>query len=245
MRQLTLTALALCTVLALIAPNRSFAQAPATGTTAPPESRVSLLAGGGIAAASGDSGGAVGLTAVFSLADRLGFEAAGTSSMVHGGMDSGGAFGSLLLNLMPNGSRTVPYVAAGMGLYRASFDMDGMGFGRFMSRNPGFSGVMPIPGGGFGMMRGTSGTYRPGDPVFDGHAMADFYAQRLGPANAGLDGRFGHRSFTDPALIVGGGAQMRVGPRLVVRPDARAVIAVANGRTRTVGLVTLGFGYVF
>ena len=75
--------------------------------------------------------------------------------------------------------------------------------------------------------------------------MADFYAQRLGSTSAGLDGRFGHRAFTDPAFVVGGGVQGRMGRHLVVRPDARAVIAIANGRTRTVGLVTLGLGYAF
>ena len=59
------------------------------------------------------------------------------------------------------------------------------------------------------------------------------------------DGRWGMRSFTDPALSLGGGVRLDVSARLYVRPDARALIVIANGSTHTVGVFSLGIGYRF
>lgn len=122
--------------------------------------------------------------------------------------------------------------------------MDEMGFASFMSQNAGYSSTMSLPGGGFGMMQGGSGTYAAGNPVFTPASMPRFYADRMGvltPAN----GRFGMRSFTDPAVSFGGGVQIRDGRHLVVRPDARLVVAFGNGSQRAVGVISVGLGYGF
>lgn len=161
-------------------------------------------------------------------------------------MDSQSVTGGVLLNLVParETERIVPYVAAGFGLYRARFDMDGMGFGSFMSQNSGYTGMMSLPGGGFGMMQGATGRYVPGSPVYRPANMPMFYGNRMGTM-APMDGRFGTRSFIDPAVSFGLGVNVRAGEHFVVRSDARAVTAIANGDRRTVGVVTVGLGYRF
>lgn len=214
-----------------------------TPTVAP---RGVIIAAGGLSAASGTSGGSFGLTTTFTLNERVALEGSGIFSMAHGSMDTQSVTGSLLVNLLParETEHVVPYVAGGLGLYRAAFDMDGMGFGGFMNRYPGYSGMMSLPGGGFGMMQGSYGTYVTGSPVFTPANMPGFYANRmdiLTPTN----GRFGMRSFTDPAVSFGGGVQIRAGEHFVVRPDARAIVAIANGDRRTVGVVSIGLGYGF
>lgn len=205
-----------------------------------------IIAGGGLSAASGTSGGAFGLTTTVSLSERVALEGSGIFSMAHGSMDSQSVTGSLLFNLLPAREtvHVVPYVAGGLGLYRAAFDMDGMGFGGFMNQYPGHSGMMSLPGGAFGMMHGSYGTYVAGGPVFTPANMPGFYANRMGILTA-TNGRFGMRSFTDPAVSFGGGVQIRAGKHFVVRPDARAIVAIANGERRTVGVVSIGLGYGF
>lgn len=205
-----------------------------------------IIAAGGVSAASGTSGGAFGLTATFSPSDRLALEVAGVFSTAHMTTDTQSVTGSLLFNLLParESEHVVPYVAGGLGLYRAAFDLDGMGFGSFMNQYPGYSGMMSLSSGGFGMMQGSTGSYASGNPVYTPANMPRFYADRVGmltPAN----GRFGMQSFTDPAVSFGFGAQIRAGEHFVVRPDARAIMAIANGDRRTVGVVTIGLGYGF
>jgi hypothetical protein len=205
--------------------------------------RVSLVATGGVSAASEASGGAVGVVVTGNLTNRLAFEGAGTFTMAHGGTDSQSLTGSLLFNLVAPTERAIPYLAAGIGMYRSSFDLDEMGFGRFFTQNPGYSGMMALRGGGFGMMQGTNVVST--GPSFDGRGMPHFYAQRMGTLTMGSGNRFGMRSFVDPVFSIGGGAQIVLGQHFVIRPDARALIAVASSDRRTVGIVTLGFGYRF
>jgi hypothetical protein len=218
-------------------------QVPAPIVTDTTPGRVSIVANGGLSAASGDSGGAMGLLVTASLTERLALEGLGTFTMSHGGMDNQALTASLLFNLAPRIEPVIPYLAAGIGVYRSSFDLDMMGFGRFFTQNPGYSGMMAFPGGGFGMMQGshvvTAG------PRFDGGNIPSFYAQRMGTLGTRSDGRFGVRSFLDPAFSLGGGVQLAVGRHFVVRPDARALVVLANGDRRTVGIVTLGLGYRF
>ena len=74
--------------------------------------------------------------------------------------------------------------------------------------------------------------------------MPMFYGNRMGPV--GQDGHFyGHRSFTDPAVSVGGGIKVDLGSRLSLRPDARALVVTSGRDTYTVGLFTVNFGYRF
>lgn len=96
--------------------------------------------------------------------------------------------------------------------------------GRFFTQNPGYSGMMAFAGGG---------------------NIPNFYAQRMGTLSTRSDGRFGMRSFLDPAFSLGGGVQITAGQHFVVRPDARALVILANGDRRTVGIVSLGLGYRF
>src|SRR5581483_11249163 len=103
----------------------------ASPTIVPPGA---VIATGGLSAASGASGGAAGITATFNLTERVALEGNGVFSMSHMSTDSQSVTGSLLFNLLParENERIVPYIAGGLGLYRSSFDMDGLGFGTFM-----------------------------------------------------------------------------------------------------------------
>ncbi len=218
-------------------------QIPVPVVTNTTPGRVSLVASGGVSAASGDSGGAMGALVTANFTDRLALEVAGTFSMSHGGRDNQALTASLLFNLAPRIEPAIPYLAAGIGVSRSSFDLDMMGFGRFFTENPGYSRMMAFPGGGFGMMQGTNVATT--GPRFDGGNIPNFYAQRMGTLSTRSDGRFGMRSFLDPAFSLGGGVQITVGQHFVVRPDVRALITLANGDRRTVGIVTLGLGYRF
>lgn len=140
---------------------------------------------------------------------------------------------SLLLNLRTGREKAVPYLAVGGGVYRTSF---GMGNSRF-------TGPM-----GYGMMGGAGmmgvGPYDAGQWNYG--QMPMFYGNRMGAA--GQNGRvYGHRSFTDPAVSVGGGIKVDLGSRLSLRPDARALVVTSGGDrdTYTVGLFTVNFGYRF
>lgn len=136
---------------------------------------------------------------------------------------------SLLVDLLPASGKTVPYLALGGGLYGASFNMDSERFfGRLSNQFPGGTQMMPIAGG-----------------TFSPNHMPAFYVDRLGQMMVPTNGRWGRRSFTDPAISVGGGIRLDVSPRFHVRPDARALIVIANGARYTVGVVTIGVGYRF
>ncbi len=222
----------------------SFAQVVTPTPTIVP--RAVVIAAGGLSVASGTSGGAFGITTTFNVTERLALEGTGVFSMSHAGMDTQSVTGSLLVNLRParETEHIVPYVAGGVGLYRAGFDMDGMGFGRFINQYSGYSGMMSLRTGGFGMMRGSAGRYVAGNPVYTPANLSMFYANRMGTLTP-TNGRFGMQSFTDPAVSWGVGVQIRAGDHFVVRPDARAITAIANGDRRTVGVVTIGLGYGF
>lgn len=177
------------------------------------------------------AGAAVGGTLVRDLGSRLALEA--TGSFLSRGMGANGLnlSASLLVNLRPGREKAVPYLAAGGGVYRASFDRG----------NSRFTGPM-----GYGMMGGAGmmgvGPYDAGQWNYG--QMPMFYGNRMGPA--GQEGRaYGHRSFTDPAVSVGGGIKVDLGSRLSLRPDARALVVASGGDTYTVGLFTVNFGYRF
>ena len=180
-------------------------------------SPVSIAVSGGLSAASRGNGAAAGLQLTFDLTDRLVLEAEGAH--LGRGAGVGGMSGTvaLLVNLLPGGGKTVPYLAVGGGLYGASFDMDDE---RYFER-PSTAGM-----GGVGMMPG-------------------FYSNRLGQMRDRGNGRWGSQSFSDPAISLGAGVRLELSPRFFVRPDARALVVIANGTSYTVGVVTIGFGYRF
>lgn len=188
----------------------------------------------GYSSGSGDMGGAtLGGVFVRGLTSRLAVEA---SAAYLGGMGSNGlsASAALLVHLRPTHEKAVPYLVAGGGLYRASFDMG----------NRRFNGPMNMGGSmmdGFGMM----GVVEPpaGTPWSYGQ-MPHFYGRRL--ANTGTqEPYYGDRSFTDPAISLGGGIRIDVGSRLFLRPDARALVVTSSGDTNTVGVFTVNLGYRF
>jgi hypothetical protein len=53
------------------------------------------------------------------------------------------------------------------------------------------------------------------------------------------------RSFTDPAINIGGGLRLNINEHLMVRPDMRALVVFANGDTHTLGVFNVQVGYRF
>lgn len=223
----------------------------AAQTSAAPAPQASIGVNGGLVAASQGNGAAMGLQIAFDLTDRLIVEADG-SYLGRSGSDGLSANASLVVNLAAAHHSTVPYLAIGGGLYRASFDLDhDRFFGRLTGDFPAGTQMIPISGmHGFGMMPGpysgpsmwtgpfSGATYRPDH-------MPNFYVDRLGLMMVPADGRWGMRVFTDPAVAIGGGIKLAVSARLYARPDTRALIVIRNGATYTVGVISIGLGYRF
>lgn len=213
---------------------------------------MSIAASGGLSAASRGNGVAAGMQLTFDLNDRLVLEAEGAH--MGQGAGAGGMAGtvSLLVNLLPGGGKTVPYVAVGGGLYRAAFDLDhDRFFGRLSAEYPEGTRMIPIAGmGGFGMMQGPysgpsmwTGSWM--GTTFTPTQMPAFYTNRMGQMTVRSNGRWGMRSFVDPAISIGAGVRLELSPRFSVRPDARVLVVLANGTSHTVGVMTIGFGYRF
>lgn len=209
---------------------------------------------GGVAAGSSDTGAALGGSVLVDLTSRLVVEGEAVYADRGRGADAISANGTLLVNLR-SGGETVPYVAIGGGVYRASFDL---GDPRFLgpiaaAYGPGTqicpAPGMPGPGMGFGPGGGfgpSTGTCPSGVTV--GWGVGDlphFYARRLGALAIPNSRMWDERSFTDPAISFGGGLRFDLSPHLVVRPDIRAVVVFADDDTYTVGLLTVRLGYRF
>jgi hypothetical protein len=136
----------------------------------------------------------------------------------------------------------------GAAAYRARFAMGGREmFGQFSQMAGGRFSAMPyggMPGPQSGAYRGsmwTAGTYGPVNMP----QIPMFYAQRMGNVQLGADGWMSSRSFTDPAVVFGGGVTFNATRSLYVRPEARALMVVGDGDTYTVGFVTLRMGFRF
>lgn len=237
--------LRLITIVVFLVP-LALSAGPASAQVAPHHSPstspVSIAVSGGLSAASRGNGAAAGLQLTFDVTDRLVLEAEGAH--LGRGAGAGGMSGtvSLLVNLLPRGGKTVPYLAVGGGLYGASFDMDDdRYFGRMSGEYPEGTRMMFNAGmGGFEMMGQTGGS-----PMFSPSHMPAFYANRLGQMTVPGNGRWGMQSFSDPAINLGAGVRLELSPRFFVRPDARALVVIANGTSYTVGVMTIGFGYRF
>lgn len=59
------------------------------------------------------------------------------------------------------------------------------------------------------------------------------------------DGQGAMHGFSDPAISVGGGVRMAITERVYFRPEVRAVVLFADGRSAATGLFTIGLGYRF
>ena len=246
MRKL-LTFVAICSLIGFSALNAAAQNpSPAAATGGP----VSVSFDGGLAGTSPGTGPAIGGRLTFDLTDRFAIEAAGSWLARGSGADAASLTAALLVNLAPADRRAVPYAAVGAGLYRAMFDMgDRRFFGTMGAQYAGYQAV-PIAGmHGTGMMQGYTGegtwTGPWSGPTWDLTQMPMFYVQRMGTMQVPIDGQWSMHSFTDPALSLGGGLRLDVSPRVYVRPDARALVVIANGDTYTVGVFSLGLGYRF
>lgn len=206
--------------------------APAEGR----EKTAAYLQAGFSSGSSHMGGAAMGGMIVRDLGSRLALE--GSGSYLSRGMGSNALSlsASLLLHLRSSHEKAVPYLAAGGGLYRASFDM---GNSRFYG--PMGAGMMGNFGGYMGMMSGTS-QYTPN---WNFGQMPMFYGNRLGNMMGQQGSRFGHQTFTDPALSFGGGIRVDIGSKLYLRPDGRAVVVASGGDTYTVAVFTVNLGYRF
>ncbi len=207
------------------------------------------------------SGAALGGSFTFGLTDHLAIE--GTAAYLDRGAGARGLSLNLglLVNLLPSDRRAVPYLALGGGAYRASFDLGaGRFFGMMGSQYPAGTQMVPLEGTpGYGMMG--AGYYGPAEwaghmwnvstqgpwpgPTFTPGEMPMFYARRLGTVTVPQGGMWGTRAFTDPALTLGGGVRLDLSRHLSVRPDARALVVVADGETSTVALFSFNIGYRF
>lgn len=242
-----------CILAACLAlPGTAAAQPRPAPTTSGPERPWSAIAAGGFSSTSPGSGAALGGALLLDLNPRVGLEFGGDWLPQRHGSDSTALATAVLLNLLPASARAVPFAAAGVAVIRASFDMDDRALlGRMGPFGPGAT-MVPFQGmRQGGMMQGPyqgpaswTGAWTQG-PAVDLSTMPMFYQQRLGPMQMGADGRWGRRSFTDPAIILGGGVRLNLTDRLYVRPQARALIVMADGRRHRIGTFTMGFGLTF
>ena len=207
----------------------SAAQPPPTPATPGP---VAMSFLGGFASGSSSTGGAVGGTFTFDVSDRLYIETAG--AYLDRGRGADGIYGNagLLVNLLPAGSQAVPYAAVGGGVYHVSYDLDDMHIMDQLGRNQFDERMVSSPAfmsgiRGFGNMPGM---------------YADRLRSMIWPPP---EGGWGRRSFTDPAMTIGGGVRLDLTPHLSLRPDARALFVFGDGRSATLGMFTLNVGYRF
>jgi len=67
------------------------------------------------------------------------------------------------------------------------------------------------------------------------------HAEPLTPAESSFE----RVRSTDPALSLGAGVRLDLGPRFYARPDARLMMVMGDGRNQTFGLFTLNIGWRF
>lgn len=192
---------------------------------------------GGLSAGAGDAGGTVGVNLAFDVTDRVGVEARGIGSRQGSGQMGMEATGTMLFTIART-AKAAPYAAIGGGVYHTSFDLGSQAmFGAMGSQySPGTMMTSVAGSSGFMMGNGT---------VYSGSHMPVFYANRLGQMTVPANGSWGMRSFTDPALTLGGGIRFDVSERLYVRPDVRALMVFGNGDRLTLSTMTLALGYRF
>ena len=232
---------------------------PAFAQSAPPTPQrpLSLAAIGGLSAGQGDAGGSIGATFAFDVSDRIGIEARGLHEG-RGSGETGTEFTATALVTIVRTQRAAPYLAIGGGVYRASFDMGnsrffGMMNGQYAVGTP-FVPIQGMPG--FAMMGAyyPSGGYGYQGMMWQGpwtgttyttSQMPMFYANRLGQMMVPANGQWGMRSFTDPALTIGGGLKIDVTNRLFVTPDVRGLVVFSSGDHMTLLTMNIGVGMRF
>jgi hypothetical protein len=218
----------------IAAPARAQPVAPA------PSNPLSASFVGGLSTGRGEVGLDVGGTFSFDITGRFGMEAR-VLHMDRGSGETGLEVSGVMLVTLARTSRAAPYVAIGGGLYRADFDLgDPRFFGRmngFMDAGTPFVAVETLRGY---MEQGYRGGMR-----FAGVQMPAFYTSRLGQMMVPFDGQWGERSFTDPALSLGGGLTLNLTERLYLRPDVRGLIVFSRGDELVLMSMNAAFGVRF
>jgi len=216
------------------------------------ESGIAVAVSGGIASGTSNTGAALGGSMLFDINERVSIEGQGTYLDRGAGADGFTVGGGLLVNLLRSREPVVPYAVVGGGVYHVSYDL----------ANPRFLGpagtqfaaggtVCPAPGTGFGFGPGpglgAGARTCPGSAVgyWGVGALPQFYARRLGPLAFPRSAAWDTRTFTDPALSVGGGLRVNITDRLMFRPALRAVVVFADGETHTLGVFVVNVGYRF
>jgi hypothetical protein len=207
---------------------------------------------GGVSAGSGDAGPNAGAVLTFDTTDHVAVEGRGVF-LRRGSGEHGLELTGTALVTMARSKRAAPYLAIGGGLYRASFALGDTRFlGGMASEFATGTRFVPVRGmSGFGMMTGgatfTGGVWTDAwtGPTFSGSQMPMFYANRLGQMTIPSDGRWMMRSFTDPALTVGGGIRIDVTNRVYVKPDVRALVVFGGGDRLVLTTMVVGLGYRF
>ena len=237
-----MTSLTIVAALALTAP-AAFAQ---------PERQTAVSLAGGIASGASDTGVALGGSVLVDVTEHLSIEGQGTYLARGAGADAFSAGGSLLVNLLRSSERVVPYAAIGGGVYHVSYDLANARFlGPAGTQFAAGSTLCPAPGTGFGfghgpgMGAGAGACPASATGYWGVGALPTFYARRLGPMAFPPNGTWETRSFSDPALSVGGGVRIDVTDRLVLRPDLRALVVFSDGQTHTLGVFVVNLGYRF
>lgn len=135
----------------------------------------------------------------------------------------------------------MPHAAIGAAVYHASYDLANPRFlGPVGTQFAAGSSVCPAPGRGFRLGPGPGfGSGRGICPASVGGCwgvaeLPTFYARRLGSLTFPRDGVWQTRSFTDPALNVGGGVRFNMTDRVMLRPDVWALVIFADGDTHTI-----------
>ena len=212
---------------------------------------VEIAAGGGVANGSADTHGTVGATASVELSDRVAVEGA-FDYFERGPATSAFALtGNLRFNLL-TGRRVTPFVVGGGGLYHTDFDLDDPRYLGPVGANARAgslycTGMQGRTGPGFGAPSwagtgtcpaGAAGYWAVGD-------LPNFYARRLGTLTVPAGGQWGHRTFTDPAVTVGGGLTVHLTDHWALRPEGRALIVFRNSHSHALGVYGVSLGYRF
>jgi hypothetical protein len=187
-----------------------------------PRGDTTVSFGLGFSAGSSETGAALRVGVDRIVTGRLSLEV--TGSYLDRGLraESWTIAGGARLSLADKGAPVAPYVAAGAGVYRASFEQVGFG----MTEQAGAACM--------GAARGEA-CYG---------SMPRFYAQRMRGQPTGRSWP-DRRVFTDPMVALGGGLRWDVTPQLFLIPDARALLVLGDGDTDVVGVFTVSFGYRF
>jgi hypothetical protein len=224
----------------------------APGAFAQTEPRAAMSATVGVGSGSSDIGVAVGGALLFDVHERVSVEGQGMYLGRGRGADAFSAGGAVLVNFLPASKPLVPYAAIGAVVYRVSFDLahprflgpvgTQFGAGSTVCPAPG-SGVGSGPGPGFGSGTGACPATVAG--YWGVGAVPDFYARRLGPLAVPRGGPWESRAFNDPALNIGGGLRFNVSERVMIRPDVRALVVLADGEAHTLGIFVVHVAYRF